>query len=325
MNSLNCLALTKPATGIIPIVMMIDQEQVVTELKTVRDFIRWTCSLLNEHKVYLGHGNDSVWDESVQLVMAAVHLSWNSDKTVLDARLLTSEKMRVIDFVRQRIEERKPLPYITKEAWFMSMPFYVDERVLIPRSPIAQLIETEFSPFLRPGLVERVLDLCTGSGCIGIACAYAFEEAVIDLVDISTEALEVAQRNIEQHDLEERVTVIQSDLFEALHGQKYDLIVTNPPYVDQSDFESMPEEYQHEPELALTSGHDGLDITRSILRQACDYLTDDGLLVVEVGNSEIHLMTEFPHIPFIWAELPEGGNGVFVIAAQELKHYRDEF
>jgi ribosomal protein L3 glutamine methyltransferase len=305
--------------------MMIDQEQVATELQTVRDFIRWTCSLLNEHKVYLGHGNINAWDEAVQLVMAGVHLSWNSDKTVLDARLLTSEKARVISFVRQRVEARKPLPYITNEAWFMGMPFYVDERVLIPRSPIAQLIETEFSPFLREGLVERVLDLCTGSGCIGIACAYAFEEAQVDLVDISVEALVVAQKNIEQHELEERVTAIQSDLFEAVSGHKYDLIVSNPPYVDQQDFESMPQEYHHEPELALTSGNDGLDITRSILREACDYLTEDGLLVVEVGNSEVHLMTEFPHVPFIWVDLPEGGNGVFVITAQELKHFRDEF
>ncbi|MGY8869837.1 MAG: 50S ribosomal protein L3 N(5)-glutamine methyltransferase [Pseudomonadales bacterium] len=305
--------------------MMIDQEQVATELQTVRDFIRWTCSLLNEHKVYLGHGNINAWDEAVQLVMAGVHLSWNSDKTVLDARLLTSEKARVISFVRQRVEARKPLPYITNEAWFMGMPFYVDERVLIPRSPIAQLIETEFSPFLREGLVERVLDLCTGSGCIGIACAYAFEEAQLDLVDISVEALVVAQKNIEQHELEERVTAIQSDLFEAVSGHKYDLIVSNPPYVDQQDFESMPQEYHHEPELALTSGNDGLDITRSILREACDYLTEDGLLVVEVGNSEVHLMTEFPHVPFIWVDLPEGGNGVFVITAQELKHFRDEF
>ncbi|WP_293266537.1 50S ribosomal protein L3 N(5)-glutamine methyltransferase [Neptunomonas sp.] len=305
--------------------MMIDQEQVATELQTVRDFIRWTCSLLNEHKVYLGHGNINAWDEAVQLVMAGVYLSWNSDKTVLDARLMTSEKARVISFVRQRVEARKPLPYITNEAWFMGMPFYVDERVLIPRSPIAQLIGTEFSPFLREGLVERVLDLCTGSGCIGIACAYAFEEAQVDLVDISVEALVVAQKNIEQHELAERVAAIQSDLFEAVSGQRYDLIVTNPPYVDRQDFESMPQEYQHEPELALTSGNDGLDITRSILREACDYLTDDGLLVVEVGNSEVHLMTEFPHVPFIWVDLPDGGNGVFVITAQELKHFRDEF
>ncbi len=305
--------------------MMIDQEQVTKELKTVRDFIRWTCSLLNEHDVYLGHGNVSVWDESVQLVMAAIYLSWNNDAAVLDARLLSHEKERIIDFVKQRVEERKPLPYITNEAWFMEMPFYVDERVLIPRSPIAQLLETEFSPFLRSGPVGHILDLCTGSGCIGIACAYVFEEAEVDLIDISEDALEVARINIEQHELEERVTPIHSDLFEAVKGMKYDLIVSNPPYVDQDDFETMPVEFQHEPELALTSGPDGLDITRRILREACDYLTDDGLLVVEVGNSEVHLMEQFPHVPLIWVDLPNGGNGVFAISAQELKQYRDEF
>ena len=305
--------------------MMIDQEQVTKELKTVRDFIRWTCSLLNEHDVYLGHGNVSVWDESVQLVMAAIYLSWNNDAAVLDARLLSHEKKRIIDFVKQRVEERKPLPYITNEAWFMEMPFYVDERVLIPRSPIAQLLETEFSPFLRSGPVGHILDLCTGSGCIGIACAYVFEEAEVDLIDISEDALEVARINIEQHELDERVTPIHSDLFEAVNGMKYDLIVSNPPYVDQDDFETMPVEFQHEPELALTSGPDGLDITRRILREACDYLTDDGLLVVEVGNSEVHLMEQFPHVPLIWVDLPNGGNGVFAISAQELKQYRDEF
>lgn len=312
-------------SGIIPTLMMIDQEQVTKELKTVRDFIRWTCSLLNEHDVFLGHGNVSEWDESVQLVMAAIHLSWNNDAAVLDARLLTHEKKRVIDFVKQRVEERKPLPYIINEAWFMEMPFYVDERVLIPRSPIAQLLETEFSPFLRSGPVGHILDLCTGSGCIGIACAYVFEEAEVDLIDISEDALEVARINIEQHELEERVTPIHSDLFASVKGMKYDLIVSNPPYVDQDDFETMPVEFQHEPELALTSGCDGLDITRRILREANDYLTDDGLLVVEVGNSEVHLMEQFPHVPFTWVDLPNGGNGVFVISAQELKQYRDEF
>jgi ribosomal protein L3 glutamine methyltransferase len=257
--------------------------------------------------------------------MAAIYLSWNNDAAVLDARLLSHEKKRIIDFVKQRVEERKPLPYITNEAWFMEMPFYVDERVLIPRSPIAQLLETEFSPFLRSGPVGHILDLCTGSGCIGIACAYVFEEAEVDLIDISEDALEVARINIEQHELEERVTPIHSDLFEAVKGMKYDLIVSNPPYVDQDDFETMPVEFQHEPELALTSGPDGLDITRRILREACDYLTDDGLLVVEVGNSEVHLMEQFPHVPLIWIDLPNGGNGVFAISAQELKQYRDEF
>lgn len=304
---------------------MIDQASVSTELHTVRDYVRWACSLMHEHQVFLGHGNVTEWDEAVQLVLAAVHLPWDSSPEVMGARLLPDERIQVIDFVQQRVLERKPLPYITHEAWFMQMPFYVDERVLIPRSPIAQLIETEFSPFLRPGPVPRILDLCTGSGCIGIACAYAFEEAEVDLVDISPDALDVAVRNIALHELDERVRPVQSDLFSTLSGEKYDLIVSNPPYVDLADFTSMPDEFQHEPELALTSGVDGLDITRRMLREANDYLTEDGLLVVEVGNSEVHLMEQFPHVPLIWVELPEGGNGVFVITAKELAQYRDEF
>ncbi|WP_394165533.1 50S ribosomal protein L3 N(5)-glutamine methyltransferase [Neptunomonas phycophila] len=324
MNSLNCQAFYS-RLGIIPILMMIDQANIASQLHTLRDYVRWTCSLMNQHKVFLGHGHVSTWDESVQLVLAAVHLPWNADPAVMDSRVLDTEKTTIIDYVRQRVEERRPLPYITGEAWFMQMPFRVDERVLIPRSPIAQLIETEFSPFLRPGPVERIMDLCTGSGCIGIACAYAFEDAEVDLVDISSDALEVARLNIADHELEERVQAIESDLFTSVKGQQYDLIVSNPPYVDHADFTSMPKEYQHEPELALTSGNDGLDITRQILREACDYLHDGGLLVVEVGNSEVHLMEQFPHVPLTWVELPMGGNGVFVITKEELAQYRDEF
>jgi ribosomal protein L3 glutamine methyltransferase len=302
-----------------------DQAHITDQLHTLRDFIRFTCSYMNEHRVYLGHGHVSTWDEASQLVLSAVHLPWDSDPAVLDAKLLISEKERVLDFVHERVIERRPLPYITGEAWFMGMPFKVDERVLIPRSPIAQLIETEFSPFLRPGPVTRVLDLCTGSGCIGIACAYAFEEAEVDLVDISTDALQVAEENIAEHEMTERVFPIESDVFNALPGQTYDLIVSNPPYVDQEDFDSMPDEYQHEPELALTSGVDGLDITKRILREACDHLNDGGLLVVEVGNSEVHLMEQYPDVSLIWVDLPNGGNGVFAITKEDLMPHRDRF
>jgi ribosomal protein L3 glutamine methyltransferase len=210
------------------------------------------------------------------------------------------------------------------EAWYLGMPFYVNENVLIPRSPIAELIQARFAPWLRSGPVERILDLCAGSGCIGIGCADVFEEAEVDLVDVSVEALEVAARNVTRHGLEERVNVIQSDLFSALQGRSYDLIVSNPPYVDAADYACMPAEFGHEPELALTSGEDGLDITRNILRQACEFLREDGLLVVEVGNSEVHLMEEFPQVPLIWVEL-EHGNGVFAITAKDLHQYRNLF
>lgn len=304
---------------------MIDQAALTTQLHTLRDYIRYCVSLMHQHQVYHGHGHGSAWDEAVQLVLAAVYLPWDCDSTVLDGRLLSDEKQRIIDFMQARIEQRRPLPYISNEAWFMGLPFYVDERVLIPRSPIGQLIEQAFSPFLRPAPVARILDLCTGSGCIGIALAQVFEQAEVDLVDISAPALEVAAINVQRHALEERVQVIQSDLFQQLSGRQYDLIVSNPPYVDQADFASMPAEYRHEPQLALTSGVDGLDITRRILASACDFLTDDGLLVVEVGNSEVHLMEQFPQLPLIWVDLPQGGNGVFVISKAELAPYQALF
>lgn len=304
--------------------MNLDQASLLDELETLRDFVRFSLSTFHEQRLYFGHGTDNAWDEAVQLVLNAVHLPWDTDAQVLDARLTRSEKRRVLEYLRQRVVERKPLPYITGEAWFMGLPFSVDERVLIPRSPIAELIEQGFEPWLRPGPVSRVLDLCTGSGCIGIATALTMPEAEVDLVDISAEALEVARLNIQRHQLEDRVEAIQSDLFTALSGRRYDLIVSNPPYVDESDLASMPDEYQHEPALALGSGVDGLEITRRILREATNYLTDDGLLVVEVGNSEVHLMEQYPQVPLTWVELESGGNGVFVITAAELRLHADK-
>jgi ribosomal protein L3 glutamine methyltransferase len=301
--------------------MTINQAQTLKELHTIRDFVRFSMSRFYEHELYFGHGTDNPWDEAVQLVLGALHLPWNSNPQLLDSRLTSDEKSRVLDFIEQRVMKRRPLPYIIGEAWYAGMPFYVDERVLIPRSPIQELIEQQFSPWLREGPVDRILDLCTGSGCIGIICAYAFEEAEVDLADISADALEVARRNISRHELDERVTAIESDLFSNLTGRQYDLIVSNPPYVDRADLAGMPDEYQHEPDLALGSGPDGLDITKQILRQAEQFLTEDGLLVIEVGNSEVHLQQQYPHIPFTWLELEAGGNGVFLLTAAEVKQY----
>ncbi|PSL14884.1 [LSU ribosomal protein L3P]-glutamine N5-methyltransferase [Marinobacterium halophilum] len=299
-----------------------DQAAITEHLFTLRDYIRWTLSEFYRHQVYFGHGHVSAWDEASQLVLNAADLPWDTDPAVLDARLTPAERLKVLDFVRQRAEERKPLPYITGEAWFMGLPFHVDERVLIPRSPIAELIEQGFAPWLRPGPVNRILDLCTGSGCIGIACAFAFQEAEVDLADLSADALVVAQQNIVRHELSDRVRTCQGDLFAAVAGERYDLIVSNPPYVDADDLAGMPAEYAHEPALALGSGPDGLDITRRILREGADYLTEDGLLVVEVGNSEVHLMNSLPELPLTWIELENGGNGVFVITAAELQAHR---
>ncbi|MDF2182934.1 50S ribosomal protein L3 N(5)-glutamine methyltransferase [Neptuniibacter sp. CAU 1671] len=302
---------------------MRDQAHIISCLNTLRDYVRYAMSEFARHEVFLGHGTDNNWDEAVQLVLAAVDLAWDVNPAVLDAALLPDEKKQILSFIEQRVDARKPLPYITRQAWFCELPFYVDERVLIPRSPIGELIQQQFSPWLREDSVTRVLDLCTGSGCIGIACAYAFPDSEVDLVDISPDALEVAGINIEKHQMVDRVFAIESDLFAELKGRKYELIVSNPPYVDAADLASMPDEFQHEPELALGSGPDGLDITRKILRQACDYLTEDGLLVVEVGNSEVHLMQQYPELPVIWLEFEQGGNGVFAISAADLVQYKD--
>lgn len=303
---------------------MIKQQEYLDTLSSIRDFTRLCYSKMMQHQVYLGHGQVNPADEARQLVLAAVYLPWDTEDSMLDAKLLTTEKKRILEFMGRRVEGREPLPYITNEAWFMQLPFYVDTRVLIPRSPVSQLIENQFSPFLRLGPVERVLDLCTGSGCIGIACAYVFDTAFVDIADISSSALDVAKMNLDKHDMQDQMAIIESDLFENV-SHKYDLIVSNPPYVDRSDLAQMPAEYQHEPELALGSGADGLDICKQILAQANDYLTDDGLLVVEVGNSEIHLMQQYPQVPFTWVDLAEGGNGIFVISAQDLKPHRALF
>lgn len=304
---------------------MSQRDPAIDQLFTIRDFIRLGASRFRRAGLYYGHGTDNAWDEAVQLVLHGAGLPWDVDPSVQDARLLDDEKAAILELFRQRIEERIPAPYLIGEAWFCELPFYVDRSTLIPRSPIADLIREGFAPWLPEQPVARVLDLCTGSGCIGIACAMVFEDAAVDLADISAEAVALAQRNIARHQLADRVEALQSDLFGAVAGRRYQLIVSNPPYVDAQDYAEMPAEYHHEPRLGLTSGNDGLDITRRILREASDYLTADGLLVVEVGNSEVALQAAYPDVPFMWVELPSGGNGVFVLSAQELNQYRDRF
>lgn len=299
--------------------------RLVEELVTLRDLIRWATSEFHAHRLHFAHGTDSAWDEAVALVLGALHLPWDTDPAVIDARLLTMERARIVALVRERITTRKPLPYLLGEAFFTGVPFDVDERVLIPRSPIAELIESGFSTWFPELPPTRVLDMCTGSGCIGIATALVMPTAEVDLVDISSEALEVARRNIERHDVAGRVIAVQSDLFAGVAGKRYDLIVSNPPYVDSFDLSHMPQEFGHEPALALGAGDDGLDIVRRILREARDYLTDDGVLIVEVGNSERHLMDAFPDVPFMWLEFERGGNGVFAIDAQTLDVCAPEF
>ncbi len=304
---------------------MSQPDPALSELHSIRDFIRLAVARFRAAKLYYGHGTDSSWDEAVQLVLHGAGLPWDIDRSVIDARLLLEEKRLILELIRRRVDERIPAPYLIGEAWFVGMPFYVDNRVLIPRSPIGQLIANGFEPWLGDLFVHRVLDLCTGSGCIGIACAQLFEEADVDLVDISADAVDVARSNISRHGLDERVQAIQSDLFGALEGRKYQIIVTNPPYVDADDYKTMPAEFEHEPVLGLVSGDDGLDCPRAILHAAADYLTDDGFIIMEVGNSEVALQRSYPDVPFIWIDLPEGGNGVFMLSAQDLHQYRARF
>ena len=293
----------------------------IEELSTIQDLIRWSVSAMNQSEIYFGHGTDNSWDEARLMVTFALSLEWDLAPEWYSSRLTRAEREAVVNLVCHRIETRTPVPYLTGEAWFCGMTFAVDERVLIPRSPIGEMIRNDFLPWWRGNgntvVPQRILDLCTGSGCIGIACADQFPEAEVELLDISFEALELAQENIERHQLQDRVQALQSDLFAAAHG-KYDLIVTNPPYVDAYDMSTLPEEYHHEPELALAAGDDGLDLVRVILREARQYLNDGGLLVVEVGNSWPALEQAFPQLPFVWPEFESGGHGVFVLQAEDL-------
>lgn len=298
--------------------------EVSRQLDTVRDYLRWAVSKMTKSGVYFGHGTDNAFDEALRLVLHTLGIPSGCEEELLDGKLTDKEKHLLLTVIETRCKERIPVPYLTGQAWFAGLPFKVDERVLIPRSPIAELIEVGFEPWLSGQPVHRLLDLCTGGGCIGIACAHYFDEAEVDLADLSADALAVANSNIDDYELNRRVRAVQSDLFEGLTGQ-YELIVSNPPYVDTEDLADMPAEFHHEPAMALGSGDDGLDITRRILRESVDYLTDEGVLVVEVGNSCIALEQAFPEVAFTWVEFERGGHGVFVFSKLELEHYAEYF
>lgn len=298
--------------------MNVDYDTAAAELKTIADFLRFGLTQANQLDLWYGHGTDNAWDEILALVLGSLKLPIDADAMLLQARLTKAERVFLANQLKKRLVDKVPVPYLTHEAHFAGHTFYVDERVLIPRSPLAELIEQRFAPWLAVTEVEHILDLCTGGGCIAISCAYAFPEASVDAVDISGDALAVAQMNVKQHELEESVQLIHSDLWKNVPKKRYDLIVSNPPYVSHEEMTTLPEEYRHEPTLALEADNKGLAIVDKILAHARDYLTPEGLLVVEVGNSEEALVEAYPDLPFLWLEFERGGQGVFVLTADQL-------
>ena len=296
-------------------------DELMESFETITDFIRWGAGLFKQSDLFFGHGNASAIDEAAYLVLHTLNLEPDTHSVYFSSKLTSNEKQALIDILLRRAQEKIPAAYLTHEAWFADLPFYVDERVLVPRSPIAELIIKQFEPWVEPDNVEQILDLCTGSGCIAIACAYYFPNAEVDAVDISEDALDVALQNIEKHSLDEQVNIIQSDLFSNLKGRKYNIIVSNPPYVNAEDMASMPYEYKAEPELGLTAGHDGLELVIPMLEKASEHLLPEGILIVEVGNSEYALQSLYPDLPFYWFEFTNGGQGVFLLTKEQLDEY----
>ena len=292
-------------------------EQNSAEL-TVEQAIRDLAGRFGEASLNYGHGTDNALDEAAWLVFAKLGLSHADAPAVYANPVTARQRDELSKLADRRIRERVPLAYLLNQAWFAGLEFYVDERVLVPRSPLAELIIEQFSPWIPASEVHRVVDIGTGSGCIAIAIANAFPKAIVDAVDISADALAVTAINIKRHEVADRVHPIRSDLFEQLDKRRYDLIVSNPPYVDEQDMLSMPREYRHEPELGLAAGADGLDAVTRILRDASRFLTDNGILVCEVGNSRAALEDAFPDIGFIWLEFEQGGAGVFLLTRQDL-------
>lgn len=288
------------------------------ELRSLIDFIRYGATRFGQAGLTFGHSYDNALDEATQLVLHALHLPHDLSPTYGAARLTAEERTLVLNLFERRISERIPACYITGEAWFAQLAFKTDARALVPRSPIAELIETGFEPWLGGRWVQRALDLCTGSGCIGIAAAVHNPEWQVDLVDISDDALALARENIARFEVDERVRAIHSDLFSSLQGERYDLIVSNPPYVTHAEVDALPAEYAHEPELGLRAGEDGLDLALKILRDAPEHLTENGLLIVEVGESERALVRLLPEVPFAWVEFKVGQMGVFVVERGDL-------
>lgn len=288
-------------------------------MQKIIDFYRYAITEMEKTKVYFGHGTTDAVSEAWWLVAGALHLPLDVIKTDFLHATLTPEECTLLhDLIHKRTIERIPTAYLLHEAYQNGYKFYIDERVLIPRSPIAAVIEQQFSPWIQKNQVNRILDLCTGSGCLAILAAHTFPDAIIDAADISIDALQVAAQNIDLHAVGERVNLIQSDVFQTFYDEKYDVIISNPPYVDAEDFADMPTEYSYEPALALSSGQDGLNIVKRILANAKKYLNSNGILIVEVGNSSHALIEAYPDLPLHWLELERHAGGVFLVNAKDL-------
>jgi ribosomal protein L3 glutamine methyltransferase len=288
-------------------------------LSTVRDYLRFAVSRFNEAGLFFGHGSSDAYDEAAYLILHTLHLPLDRLEPFLDARLTDSERVEVWSILRQRVEKRIPAAYLTHQAWLGEFSFYVDERVIVPRSFIAELLHEQLSPWIaRPDEIARVLDLCTGSGCLAILAAHAFPHASVDAADLSPDALAVAERNIADYHLQDRVSLIESDLFAKLDNRKYDIIISNPPYVDAGSVAALPQEHLYEPKLALGSGHDGLDATRIILKDTAQHLTDNGVLIVEIGHNREALEAAYPKLPFTWLDVSAGNQFVFMLHRNDL-------
>lgn len=305
--------------------MNITADDVITTLHTIRDYIRWGSSRFAEHGLFLGHGTATPLDEAAAIVLHTLRQPYDLAEAYLDCALTRAERQAVCAMIERRIVERKPSAYLTHEALFAGLAFYVDERVLVPRSPIAELIAERFAPWVDETQVYNILDMCTGSACIAIACAYAFPDAQVDAADISADALAVAEINREKHDLAGQLTLYRSDLFEAVPVKPYDIIVSNPPYVSLSEWESLPAEFHAEPDLGFKGGDNGLDLVVKLLAEAHRYLADTGILVIEVGSSAETLQQMFPDVPFFWLEFERGGDGVFLLTAEQVHEYQPFF
>lgn len=289
------------------------------ELQTLRDLIRYAVSRFHASQIALGHGSDNTWDEAVYLVLHGLHLPPDLLDPFLDARVLAKERQRVLDLIDRRVAQRVPAAYLTQEAWLRGHRFYVDQRVIVPRSPIAELLDEGLAPWVGdPQAVSRVLDMCTGSGCLAILAALAFPFATVDAVDLSADALDVARRNVQDYQLEDRLALHQSNLFTALPEAEYDVILCNPPYVNSQSMDALPAEYRAEPFLALAGGEDGMDLVRRILQAAPQYLSAEGFLVLEIGHERAHFEAAFPHLEPMWLATEESSDQLLLLTREQL-------